>query len=88
VDTKQKGFSTNDLLIVIAIILIIAAIAIPNLHRSRIAAIETSVVRPMRTVNTAANTYGSTYGNGLPPKPCVYRHDRNRGSKLPQCLLA
>jgi type IV pilus assembly protein PilA len=68
VDTKQKGFSTNDLLIVIAMILIIAAIAIPNLHRSRIAASETSAVGPMRTVNTAANTYGSTYGNGLPPK--------------------
>ncbi|MGD1210949.1 MAG: prepilin-type N-terminal cleavage/methylation domain-containing protein [Candidatus Acidiferrales bacterium] len=64
---KQKGFSLIELLIVVAIILIIAAIAIPNLIRSRMAANEASAVGSIRTMNTAAITYNSTYGNGFPP---------------------
>ena len=64
---KQKGFSLIELLIVVAIILIIAAIAIPNLLRSRMAANEASAVGSIRTMNTAAITYNSTYGNGFPP---------------------
>jgi len=64
---KQKGFSLIELLIVVAIILIIAAIAIPNLLRSRMAAAQASAVGSVRTINTAAISYNSTYGNGFPP---------------------
>jgi type IV pilus assembly protein PilA len=64
---KQKGFSLIELLIVVAIILIIAAIAIPNLLRSRIAANEASAVGSVRTINTAEVTYSTTYGVGFAP---------------------
>jgi type IV pilus assembly protein PilA len=59
-----KGFSLIELLIVVAIILIIAAIAIPNLLRSRIAANQASAVGSLRTLNTAEITYSSTYNQG------------------------
>jgi type IV pilus assembly protein PilA len=58
---KAKGFSLIELLIVVAIILIIAAIAIPNLMRARIAANESSAVNSLRTISTAETLYATTY---------------------------
>jgi len=62
---SSKGFSLIELLIVVAIILIIAAIAIPNLLRSRIAANQASAVGSLRTLNTAEITYSTTFNTGF-----------------------
>jgi type IV pilus assembly protein PilA len=58
----QRGFSLIELLIVVAIILIIAAIAIPNFLHSKIAANQASAVGSMRSLNTACVSYSTSYG--------------------------
>jgi type IV pilus assembly protein PilA len=75
---RTRGFSLIELLIVVSIILIIAAIAIPGLLKARIAANQSSAVESLRTMLTAESSYLTTYGNYSPSilalgsaAPCV-----------------
>ncbi len=61
---KQAGFSLIELLIVVAIILIIAAVAIPSLIQSKMSANEASAVQTMRDINTAESVYSIQFGLG------------------------
>ena len=75
----EQGFSLIELLIVVAIILIVAAIAIPSLLRAKISANESSAVASLRTITTAETTYASSWGSGYAvaltnlggPNPCA-----------------
>ena len=58
----QRGFTLLELMIVVALIMIIAAIAIPSLTESKISANETSAVASIRAINTAEVSYLSVYG--------------------------
>lgn len=62
---KEKGFSLIELLIVVAIILIIVAIAIPDMLKARMAANQASAVASLRTINSAEVAYASTYNTGF-----------------------
>ena len=84
---SKKGFSLIELLIVVAIILIIAAIAIPNLLRSRMAANEASAVGSLRTINTAEVTYSTTYGTGFAPLANLGGADPCTAAAATACLL-
>jgi type IV pilus assembly protein PilA len=59
---SQRGFTLMELMIVIALILIIAAIAIPSMKEARIHANETATVGAIRAINTAEVSYQATYG--------------------------
>jgi prepilin-type N-terminal cleavage/methylation domain-containing protein len=75
---KQKGFSLIELLIVVPIILIIAAIAIPSLMGARMSANEASAVGSVRTLNLACVTYSLNVRRGLSPSALESRPFRVR----------
>jgi len=89
---KNRGFSLIELLIVVAIILIIAAIAIPNLLRAKISANEASAVNTIKTINTAQISYQSSYPTvGYAPTMAALGPSASTGCTTPSstnaCLL-
>jgi len=85
---KQKGFSLIELLIVVAIILIIAAIAIPNLIRARISANESSAAAGTRTIATADIQYQSSFGSYSTDLPSLETPQTGCGTGVPPSSAA
>jgi type IV pilus assembly protein PilA len=86
---NQEGFSLIELLVVVSIILIIAAIAIPNLLQARVAANEASAVSSLRTINTAEISYISNYPTvGFAPTLAALGGTNcNPGDETGACLI-
>ena len=70
-NNKSAGFTLIELLIVIAVIMVIAGIAIPNFIRSKMRANESGAVANLRTITTANVVYTTTYGVGFGPSLAV-----------------
>jgi type IV pilus assembly protein PilA len=85
---KQKGFSLIELLIVVMIILVIAAIAIPNLLRSRMSANEASAISSMRTIITSEIVYSTTYTVGFSGDLLSLSDGGTSGSCVPPAIPA
>jgi type IV pilus assembly protein PilA len=61
-DRKRRGFTLIEMLIVVAIVLIIAAVAIPRLDKARMSAMETAAIQQIKTIHTAEAQYFSQFG--------------------------